>query len=73
MEDPAIEDALTFEMIIILATGFQHRGIQLFNPKLINAGTAGRKRDLYLNTAIDCYVECILIANNRKPKQEEEA
>lgn len=54
-----VEDALTFEMLIILA-GVQHLGTRLFNPKLINAGTAGRKPDLYLNTAIDSYVECVL-------------
>jgi hypothetical protein len=53
-----IEDALTFEMLIILA-GVQHLGTRLFNPKLINTGTADRKPDLYLNTEIDSYVECV--------------
>jgi energy-coupling factor transporter ATP-binding protein EcfA2 len=65
-----IEDALTFEMLIILA-GVQHLGTRLFNPKLINAGTAGRKPDLYLNTAIDCYVECVLTtAGNQSERKK---
>ena len=46
-------------MLIILA-GVQHLVTRLFNPKLINAGTAGRKPDLYLNSTVDSYVECVL-------------
>ena len=68
-----VEDALTFEMLIILA-GVQHLGTRLFNPKLINAGTAGRKPDLYLNTTIDSYVECVLTtaANDSERKKLDE-
>ncbi|KAL3937605.1 MAG: hypothetical protein SGARI_002058 [Bacillariaceae sp.] len=47
-----VEDALTFEMLVLLA-GVQHLQTRLFNPKLIDAGTAGRKPDIYFNSTID--------------------
>ena len=56
-----VEDALTFELLLILSEVLETR---LFNPKLINAGTASRKPDLYLNSIVDAYVECVLTAGN---------
>jgi hypothetical protein len=64
-----IEDTLTFEMLIILA-GVQHLGTRLFNPKLISAGTAGRNPDIYLNSTIDCYVECVLTTGNNQSERK---
>ena len=58
-----IEDALTFELLLLL-TMVKELGTRLFNPKLINAGTASRKPDLYLNTTVDAYVECVLTTGN---------
>ena len=54
-----IEDALTLELLIVLS-GVSFLQTRLFNPKLINAGTAVRKPDLYLNSSIDAFVECVL-------------
>lgn len=54
-----VEDALTFEVILILGRIDKLR-TRLFNPKLIDAGTAGRRPDFYLNTSINAYVECVL-------------
>ena len=58
-----IEDALTFELLLILSQ-VKKLGTRLFNPKLINAGTASRKPDLYLNSSVDTYVECVLTTAN---------
>jgi hypothetical protein len=59
-----IEDVMTVEMLLILSC-VQHIGTQLFNPKLVNSSMAARNPDLYLNSTIDSYVECILTrANN---------
>lgn len=57
-----IEDALTFELMLILSR-VAHLGTRLFNTKLINFN-AGRKPDLYLNTSVDAYVEAILTTSN---------
>ena len=58
-----IEDALTFELLLGLSV-VKKLGTQWFNPTLINAGTASRKPDLYLNTTVDTYVECVLTTGN---------
>lgn len=58
-----VEDALTFEMLVILA-GVQRLQTRLFNPKLISAGTAGRKPDIYFNSIVDSFVECVLTTGN---------
>jgi hypothetical protein len=55
---------MTVEMLLILS-GVQHLGTRLFNPKLVNSGTAARKPDLYLNSTIDSYVECVLDRANK--------
>jgi hypothetical protein len=64
-----IEVSLTFEMLIILA-GVQHLGTRWSNPKLISDGTAGRKPDIYLNSTIDCYVECVLTTGNNESERK---
>lgn len=58
-----VEDALTVELLIILA-GASQLTTRLFNPELINAGTAARKPDLYFNTPVDSFVECVLTTAN---------
>ena len=63
------EDALTFEMLIILA-GVQHLHVGLFNPKLINAGMAGRKPNIYLNSTVASYVECVLTTGNSESERK---
>ena len=57
-----IEDAMTFELLLILSR-VAHLGTRLFNPKLVNVA-AGRKPDLYLNTSVDAYVEAVLTTSN---------
>lgn len=65
-----VEDALTFELLVILSR-VAHLGTRLFNPKLINYGMARRKPDLYLNTTVDAYVECVLTtANNGSERKK---
>ena len=64
-----IEDALTFELMLGL-TVFSRLGTFLFNPKLINAGTAARKPDLYVNSTIDSYVECVLTTGINATEQK---
>eukprot|EP00545_Synedropsis_sp_CCMP1620_P005400 CAMPEP_0119016120 /NCGR_PEP_ID=MMETSP1176-20130426/11823_1 /TAXON_ID=265551 /ORGANISM="Synedropsis recta cf, Strain CCMP1620" /LENGTH=475 /DNA_ID=CAMNT_0006969449 /DNA_START=12 /DNA_END=1439 /DNA_ORIENTATION=+ len=54
----AVEDALTFELILILTRVAQLK-TRLFNPKLIDAGKSGRRPDLFLNSSVDAYVECV--------------
>jgi hypothetical protein len=54
----AVEDALTFELILIL-TRVDHLKTKLFNPKLIDYGQSGRRPDIYLNTSVDAYIECV--------------
>eukprot|EP00977_Amphora_coffeiformis_P012604 scaffold3161_cov146-Amphora_coffeaeformis.AAC.4 len=64
-----VEDALTFEVLVILA-GVQHLQTRLFNPKLIGAGTAGEKPDIYFNSTVDTYVECVLTRGNNKSERK---
>ena len=56
--DP-IKDALTFEVLLILGRINKLR-TRLFNPKLIDAGTSGRRPDMHLNNSIDAYVEAVV-------------
>ena len=58
-----IEDAMTFELLLGLSK-VKQLDTRLFNPKLINAGTAARKPDLYFNSTIDSYIECVLTSAN---------
>ena len=52
------EDALTFELTLLLHR-VAHLKTKLFNPKLIDARNAGRRPDLYVNSDVDSYVECV--------------
>lgn len=53
------EDALSLEVLVLLNTvpTLSHR---LFNPKLVNAATARRRPDIFLNSKVNAYVECVL-------------
>ncbi|KAG7356855.1 AAA domain containing protein [Nitzschia inconspicua] len=53
------EDALSLELIVIL-NQVQILSHRLFNPKLVNAGTAHRRPDIFLNSMVNAYVECVL-------------
>ena len=64
-----VKDALTFELMVVFA-GVQQLGSRLFNPKLFNAGTAGRRPDMYLNSTIDAYVECVLTKGNNETERK---
>jgi hypothetical protein len=57
------EDALTHELIV---TFYQVASLsaKLFNPKLVDAGTAARRPDMFLNTIVNSFVECVLAAAN---------
>ena len=54
----AVEDALTFELMLILAR-VDKLLTRLFNPKLIDYGQSARRPDMYLNSSVDAYVECV--------------
>ena len=59
------EDALSFELLQILSCAHA-LGVMLFNPKLVTAGTASRRPDIYFDSNVHCYVECVLTkANNQ--------
>jgi hypothetical protein len=59
------EDALTYELIVALYK-VPSLAANIFNPKLVDAGTAGRRPDMFLNTQVNSFVECVLApANNQ--------
>ena len=58
-----VEDALTFELLHILA-GVKTLGVMLFNPKLVTAGTSGRRSDVCFDSNVHCCVECVLTKSN---------
>ena len=58
-----VEDALTFELLHVLA-GVKSLGVMLFNPKLVTAGTSARRPDIYFDSNVHCYVECVLTNSN---------
>lgn len=53
------EDALTLELLILFA-GVSHLTTRLFNPKLINVSFEAKRPDIYVNTSVDCFLECVL-------------
>lgn len=59
----AVEDALTFELLRHLSH-VKPLGVMLFNPKLVMASTSARRPDIYLNSTVHCYVECVLTKAN---------
>lgn len=60
-----IEDALTFELLVTLVQ-VRQLSSRLFNPKLIDAGTAARKPDIYLNSSVNSYIECVKTDSNNE-------
>lgn len=68
MYDPfggPIEDALTVELLIVLA-GARKITTRIYNPKLINSGNSRKKPDMYLNSTLDCFIECVKTSGNNK-------
>lgn len=62
------EDALTHELIVTLYKVVPILAAKIFNPKLVGAGmdAAGRRPDMFLNTRVNSFVECVLApANNQ--------
>ena len=59
----AVEDALTFELLREVAC-VEPLGVMLFNPKLVMAGKASRRPDIYFGSTVHCYVECVLTKAN---------
>ena len=58
------EDALTHEVIVTLYK-VPTLTAKIFNPKLVDAGTAARRPDMFLNSNVNTFVECVLApANN---------
>jgi len=59
-----VEDSLTFELLSKVARLGQ-MDLLLFNPKLVNAGTSGRRPDMFFNNVLNSYVEAVLsLVNN---------
>lgn len=53
------EDALTHELIVTLYK-VPTLTAKIFNPKLVDTGTAGRRPDMFLNSSVNSFVECVL-------------
>ena len=58
-----VEDALTFELLDVLGS-VNTLGVMLFNSTLVTAGTSTRRPDIYFNSNVHCYVECVLTKSN---------
>lgn len=59
------EDALTHELIVTVYK-VPTLTAKIFNPKLVDAGTAGRRPDMFLKSTVNSFVECLVAsANNR--------
>lgn len=54
-----VEDALSFELLTLIARISQVT-TRLFNPKLVDVGTSGRRPDIYINSQVNGFVECVL-------------
>ena len=54
-----VEDALTFELLSAMAN-IRELTTRLFNPKLVEVGTTGRRPDTHINSQVNSYVECLL-------------
>lgn len=54
-----VEDALSFELLAAMAN-IRELSTRLFNPKLVDAGTSGRRPDIYINSHVNSYIECLL-------------
>jgi hypothetical protein len=64
----AVEDALTFELLMVLKN-IPQLTTQLFNPKLVDVGTPGRRPDIYVNSKVNSYIECLLsLSTDKKSK-----
>lgn len=59
----AVEDALTFELLQEISC-VNPLEVKLFNPKLVISGTGARRPDIYFNSNVHCYVECVLTKAN---------
>lgn len=66
----AVEDALTFELLRSLSD-VQPLGVMLFNPKLVLAATSGRRPDIYFNSTVHSYVECVLTKANTQTARKD--
>jgi len=58
-----VESALTFELLYIVST-LKQIDVRLFDPKLVDAGTSGRRPDMFLNSVVMSYVEALLSRGN---------
>lgn len=54
-----VEDALSFELLFVMAQ-IPQLSARLFNPKLVDVGTRGRRPDIYINSLVNSYIECVL-------------
>jgi hypothetical protein len=57
-----VEDAITLELIHEVTPLVLSK--KLFQPKLVDAGTPGRRPDMYFNTTVDSYVEALLLESS---------
>ena len=54
-----IEDALSFELLSGMARIPQVTA-RLFNPKLVDSGTSARRPDIYINSQVNSFIQCVL-------------
>ena len=64
-----IEDALTFELLTLMSR-IPQLTTTLYNPKLVDVGTIGRRPDLFINSKVNSFIECILTEGNTKKEKE---
>jgi hypothetical protein len=55
----AVEDALTFELLQVVAR-LSQIGMSLFSPKLVNFGISTRRPDMFFNDKLSTYVEALV-------------
>ena len=65
-----VEDALTFELLWNLLDA-KPLEVMLFNPKLVTAGTTARRPDIYFNSVVHSYVECVLTKGNTPSSRQD--
>ena len=65
----AVDDALTFELLQEVSC-VRPLGVKLFNPKLVVAGMPSRRPNIYFNSIVHCYVECLLTRANTETARQ---
>jgi hypothetical protein len=63
------EDAMTFELLLGISR-FSSISTRIFGAKLVNSALAARKPDVFLNSHVNSYVECVLTTGNNDTERK---